>query len=113
VGPGDSLLLSVQVKNMGAIEGDEVAQIYISALDAQVPVPIRCLRAFRRIHLLPGQTMNLHFSVAPDAFTVIDDKMQRVALYGKYAISAGGGQPTRTTTSNTLTIIATIPNKAS
>jgi hypothetical protein len=70
--------------------------------------------------------MTLHFAVAPHAFTIIDDKMQRVPLYGRYAISAGGGQPDtslaeasakagsrRAATSNTQTIIATIPNKAS
>ncbi len=115
VAPGDSLLLSIQVKNSGLTEGDDVAQVYISALDAHVPVPIRSLRAFRRVHLQPGQTMTLHFAVAPDAFTIIDDKMQRVPLYGRYAISAGGGQPdsTRAATSDTQTIIATIPNKAS
>jgi hypothetical protein len=58
-----------------------------------------------------------------------DEKIgKRVPLYGKYTISAGGGQPessqpanstpcvipaTRPATSNTITIIATIPNKAS
>jgi beta-glucosidase len=115
VAPGDSLHLSVHVANTGHVEGDEIAQIYISALDAPVPVPIRSLRALRRIHLRPGQADILHFAVAPDAFTVIDDKMQRVPLYGKYSISAGGGQPdtTRATTSNTITITASIPNKAS
>jgi beta-glucosidase len=128
VGPGDSLLLSVQVSNAGHSEGDEVAQIYISALDlprAPKPredaLPIRSLRAFHRIHLHPGQIVTLHFAVAPDAFTVIDDKMQRVPLYGHYAISAGGGQPGNTqpggqpgtARSNTLTITAIIPNKAS
>jgi beta-glucosidase len=115
VGPGDSLFLSVRVTNTGALPGDEVAQVYISALDAKVPVPIRSLKAFRRIHLQPGQTMTLHFTVTPDAFTVIDEKMQRVPLNGRYSISAGGGQPdtTHPRTSNTLTITANIPNKAS
>ena len=125
VGPGDSVHLSVQVKNTGPLEADEVAQIYLSALDAKVPVPIRSLRAFRRIHLQPAQTLTLHFAVAPEAFTVIDDKMQRVPLYGRYSISAGGGQPDgaqspgtqpanpRAATSNTITITANIPNKAS
>jgi beta-glucosidase len=115
VAPGDSLFLSVQVKNTGAVAGDEVAQIYISALDAHVPVPIRSLRAFRRIHLQSGQTMTLHFVVAPDAFTIIDDHMQRTPLYGKYGIAAGGGQPdtARPAASNTITITANIPNKAS
>jgi len=104
--PTDSLHLSVHVKNTGPVEGDEVAQIYISALDARVPVPIRSLRAFRRIHLRPGEERLLHFTIAPDAFTVIDDKMQRVPLSGRYTISAGGGQPgnRRPASSNTIGI---------
>ena len=142
VGPGDSLLLSVQVTNTGHLEGDEVAEIYISALDAprapgsgEATLPIRSLRAFRRVHLQSGQTMTLHLAVAPDAFTIIDDKLQRVPLYGRYAISAGGGQPdstqpvngqpvtspaeaspkpgARAATSNIQTIIAVLPNKSS
>ena len=100
---GDSVHATVDVKNTGSIEGDEVVQLYVSALDAKVPVPIRSLRGFRRIHLKPNETQTLRFSIAPDAFTVIDEKMQRVALPGDFDITIGGGQPgvKRTGTSNT------------
>ncbi|HEV9038111.1 MAG TPA: glycoside hydrolase family 3 C-terminal domain-containing protein, partial [Puia sp.] len=103
--PGDSVHVSVNVKNTGALEGDEVAELYVGAIGASVPVPIRSLWGFRRIHLAPGETRTLHFAVSPDAFTVIDDKMQRVHLTGNYDISVGGGQPgsPRPATSNTLT----------
>jgi beta-glucosidase len=109
--PADSLHLSVRLTNTGATEGDEVAQVYISALDARVPVPIRSLRAFRRIHLRPGEEQTLRFSVAPDAFTVIDDKMQKAHLPGRYNISVGGGQPDspRPATSNTATTMISLP----
>jgi beta-glucosidase len=90
---GDTMRVSVSVTNTGAVAGDEVAQLYVSALDAKVPVPIRSLRGFRRIHLQPGETQRLTFSIAPDAFTVIDDKMQRVALPGRFEVAVGGGQP--------------------
>ncbi len=107
----DSLHLTVRVTNTGAIEGDEVAEVYISALNAHVPVPIRSLRGFQRIHLQPGQRTILHFTVAPSAFTVIDDQMQRVLLTGNYRISVGGGQPDipRPSTSNTTITTITIP----
>jgi beta-glucosidase len=91
--PGDSLHVSVSVKNSGAMEGDEVVQVYVSALDARVPVPLRSLRGFRRIHLRPGQAMTVPFVIAPDAFTVINEKMQRVPQPGRYKISFGGCQP--------------------
>jgi beta-glucosidase len=111
VHPTDSLHLTIHVKNTGPAESDEITQVYISALDARVPVPIRCLRGFRRIHLRPGEEQSLRFSVAPDAFTVIDDKMQRVHLPGRYGIAAGGGQPgsSRPGTSNSVETILTLP----
>ena len=111
VKPGDSLHLTVRVTNTGQLEGDEVAQLYVSALDSKVPVPIRSLRGFQRIHLQPGQTTTLHFTVAPDAFTVINDQMQRVPLTGKYSLAVGGSQPDnpRPSTSNSISTIITMP----
>jgi beta-glucosidase len=111
VKPTDSLHLNVQVSNTGSTEGDEVAQIYISAIGANVPVPIRSLRGFQRIHLQPRQSTVLHFSIAPDAFTIINDQMQRVPLAGKYSIAVGGSQPDnpRPATSNTTATTITLP----
>jgi beta-glucosidase len=99
---GDTVRVTVNVKNTGGREGDEVAQLYVSDKNAPVPVPIRSLRGFKRIHLRPGEEKTLHFAIAPDAFTVIDDKMQKVALPGQFDIAIGGGQPgsTRPQTSN-------------
>jgi beta-glucosidase len=108
---GDSLRISVLVKNTGNLEGDEVAQVYVSASGAKVPVPIRSLWGFRRVHLKPGETKTLSFAVRPEAFTVIDDKMQRVRLPGGFDIAVGGGQPglQRTVSSNTITQAITLP----
>ncbi|HVS96800.1 MAG TPA: glycoside hydrolase family 3 C-terminal domain-containing protein [Puia sp.] len=102
---GDSVRIAVDVKNTGALEGDEVAELYVSAKHATVPVPIRSLWGFRRIHLRPGEKRTLRFAISPDAFTVIDDKMRRVHLTGDYEISVGGGQPgeQRPATSNVVT----------
>ena len=52
--------------------------------------------------------MTLNFSVAPDAFTIINDQMQRVSLTGSYSIAVGGAQsdnPRSTTSDFTKTII--------
>jgi beta-glucosidase len=115
--PHDSLHLTVVVKNAGALEGDEVAELYVSAIPSpRAPkpgegvLPIRSLRGFQRIHLQPGQSTILHFTIAPDAFTVINDQMQRVPLTGKYSISVGGTQPDNPSpaTSNTITSIIPI-----
>jgi beta-glucosidase len=109
--PRDSLHLSVRLTNTAPLEGDEVAELYISALDSKFPTPIRSLRGFCRLHLQPGQSNSIHFTVSPAAFTIISDQMQRVPLSGKYRLTVGGAQPDnpRTSTSDFTTITFTLP----
>lgn len=70
----DTIDVSVVVKNTGKTGGDEVVQVYLSNLSSPFPVPIRSLKAFKRIHLLPGEIMKVTFSIVPDSFLVIADK---------------------------------------
>jgi beta-glucosidase len=90
---GDTIKVSVNVKNTGKIAGDEVVQLYISNLSSSVPVPIRALKAFKRIHLLPGEVKTVSFSIAPEAFSVIDEQNKRVVKPGFFEFTVGGGQP--------------------
>jgi beta-glucosidase len=90
---GDSLKVTVNVKNTGKVAGDEVVQLYLSNLDAIVPVPIHALKAFKRISLLPGETKTVVLTVAPDAFSIIDNNNKRVILPGKFQVFVGGRQP--------------------
>ena len=90
---GDTLRVSVKVENTGTIAGDEVVQLYLSNLSATVPVPIRSLKGFARIHLLPGEKQRVQFTLPPDAFSIIDNDNNRKVLPGKFEISVGGGQP--------------------
>ncbi|MDP4245215.1 MAG: glycoside hydrolase family 3 C-terminal domain-containing protein [Bacteroidota bacterium] len=90
---GDSVRLSVELSNTGKLAGDEVAQVYVSRLNSSVPVPIRSLAAFRRVHLQPGEHRRISFSLPPNAFSIVDEHMQRVVPPGMIAFSVGGGQP--------------------
>jgi beta-glucosidase len=93
INPGDDLKVTVDVKNTGKVSGDEVVQLYLSNLSASVPVPIRALKGFKRIHLNPGETKTVTFTVTPDAFSVINEQNKRVVEPGIFEISVGGGQP--------------------
>jgi beta-glucosidase len=90
---GDSLKVTVNVKNTGKIAGDEVVQLYLSNLEATVPVPIHTLKGFRRIHLLPGEVKTVILTIPSDAFSLIDNNNKRVILPGKFQIFVGGRQP--------------------
>jgi beta-glucosidase len=59
--------------------------------------PICALKAFKRIHLDPGETKTVKLSVAPDAFSVIDEQNKRVIKPGVFELTFGGGQPKEAT----------------
>jgi beta-glucosidase len=93
LGTEQPVSVSVNVKNTGKIAGDEVVQLYVSVQGASVPVPIRSLKGFKRIHLAPGESKTVQFELKPDSFSIIDENFARVIKPGKFLITAGGHQP--------------------
>jgi beta-glucosidase len=94
---GQSVKVTVDVKNVGSMAGDEVAQLYLTDVKATAPVPIRNLIGFDRISLRPGETRSLTFTITPRQMSLIDNQGKRVIEPGEFAITVGGGQPSATT----------------
>ena len=88
-----ALSVSVEVENTGQRAGDEVVQLYVSDVEASVPVPIRQLQGFERIHLAPGETKKVTFTLRAHQLSLIDDVGQRVVEPGEFQIAVGGRQP--------------------
>src|SRR5688572_26128629 len=92
---GDSVKLSVSLKNSGKLNGDEVVQVYLKRVDTRINEPILSLAEFRRVTLAAGETKLITFTLAPDSFSKIGDDGTRKLLPGQYEIAIGGGQPGR------------------
>ena len=89
---GDPLTVIATVTNTGRREGDEVAQLYLSF--PKVPgAPLRALRGFKRIHLLPGESQNVLFELRPRDLSMVTEQGQIIVAEGSYTVSIGGGQP--------------------
>jgi beta-glucosidase len=86
---GDSLAVSLEVRNAGDRTGDEVVQLYIRDNVASVEEPIKALKGARRITLQPGETRTVTFKLGPDAFALYDRDMRRVIEPGAFTIFAG------------------------
>jgi beta-glucosidase len=93
ISAGDSLRVSVTVKNTGPVEGDEVVQLYLTDEQASVPVPLRSLQGFRRVHLDAGQSDTVAFVLTPRQMSLIDMQLQRVVEPGYFTVAVGGKQP--------------------
>jgi beta-glucosidase len=92
--PEESLTVSVSVQNTGQRAGDEVVQLYVNYVTKSIEAPIRQLRGFDRLHLTPGETKTLSFTLTPDQFALVNDQGQAVVEPGVYQIAVGGRQPT-------------------
>jgi len=90
---GGDVQLSVTVENTGTVAGEEVVQLYLTDLEASVPVPIRSLVGIRRIFLEPGERARLTFELTARQLSLIDAQMERVVEPGFFEISVGGKQP--------------------
>jgi len=87
--PGDSVILRFRVKNTGSVAGEEVCQVYLRDELASVARPVKELKAFRRIHLLPGETREVVLTLGKDLFSMLNREMKRVVEPGAFTVMVG------------------------
>jgi beta-glucosidase len=63
---GQSVTVAADVTNTGRVAGDEVVQLYIHQRWGSDSRPMRELKGFERITLLPGETKTVTFLLGPD-----------------------------------------------
>jgi beta-glucosidase len=62
-------------------------------LNATVKVPVRSLAQFQRVTLEPGESKEVKLTIAPDAFSIFNEKGEKAVLPGQFEVFVGGGQP--------------------
>lgn len=80
------------VVNNSSFAQEEVVQVYIKA-DSANAVPNGKLCGFARVALAPGESKKVAVPVDKDAFTVINDKGEKLTDSSSFAVSVGFGQP--------------------
>ena len=85
--------VAATVTNTGETAGDEVVQLYITDLYASVKTRVMELKDFIRIHLLPGQSRTVSFTLTPYELSLLNDRMDRVVEKGAFKLMVGGKSP--------------------
>jgi beta-glucosidase len=65
VGASDRVEVSLDVRNVGGRDGDEVVQLYVRGVETKAPAPLRELRGFERVALKAGETRRVGFTLVP------------------------------------------------
>jgi beta-glucosidase len=70
-----------------------VAQVYLSDLEASVPVPIHSLIGFQRVRLTPGESKTIEFAISPEMMMLFDDDGKQKLEPGQFRLTVGGCSP--------------------
>jgi beta-glucosidase len=84
-----SISASVDVTNTGAVEGDDVAQLYIHDPVASLSQPVRRLRGFQRVTLKPGAKTTVTWTLDASDVGFYDNKGRFRVEPGAIEVYAG------------------------
>jgi beta-glucosidase len=82
----------VTLTNSGNRDGEEVVQVYVSALD-RPGAPISSLVAFRRVALRAGESRVLSFQVPAERLALVGEDGVAHVLPGRVRLTVGGCSP--------------------
>lgn len=97
-------IISVEVRNTGTQDGDEVVQLYLSHKNTDFKTPIRTLKGFQRVYLKKGETKKVTIKLTKKELSEIDNLGNTVPIKGKVEIYVGGSQPLKETSRITLNL---------
>ncbi|MBQ0145453.1 MAG: glycoside hydrolase family 3 C-terminal domain-containing protein [Bacteroidales bacterium] len=84
-----SAKVSVTVRNVGKMDGDEVVQLYVTDLQASTARPRKQLRGFERVRIAAGESVRVDFELDEDAFSLYNPEMKKVVEPGEFRIMVG------------------------
>jgi beta-glucosidase len=85
----EKIKVSVDIKNTGKYDGDEVVQLYVKDKVSSVTVYETQLRGFERVYLKVGETKTIQFELSPNDLKLYDKNMNWVVEPGAFEIQIG------------------------
>nr|WP_305888624.1 glycoside hydrolase family 3 N-terminal domain-containing protein [Methylomonas sp. SURF-2] len=86
---GDSVEVSVKVKNTGKLAGKEAVLVYLHDLVGSVTRPVKQLKAFKKVELQPGEQQTLSFTLTPEDMSFIGVDKRRIVEPGEFDVMVG------------------------
>lgn len=87
-----SIVITATLTNTGKRDGEEVAQLYLSAVNYKGKAALRSLKGFDRVFLKSGESKQLRFQLDREELSIVDEN-GKLKPHAGWEISIGGGQP--------------------
>jgi beta-glucosidase len=85
----DTFEVTADVQNIGKREGTEIVQLYIHDVYSQPTRPVKELKDFSRVSLLPGEKKRVTFTITPEKLSYTNMQMQWGVEAGEFEIMVG------------------------
>ncbi|RTY97083.1 glycosyl hydrolase, partial [Flavobacterium bomense] len=85
----EKLKVSVDVKNTGNYDGQEIVQLYIRDLVGSVTRPVKELKGFEKINLKKGETKTVSFEISSEDLKFYTIEMKNEAEAGNFEVFVG------------------------
>ena len=90
ISAGESVRVSVNVSNVGDVDGEEVVQLYVRDDYSSAARAVKELKGFKRIALKAGETRTVEFEILPDDLSYYNANAEYVLEPGTFTVMAGG-----------------------
>lgn len=89
----DEVFVTIDIKNIGKYDIEEVIQCYIKNLESKYAVKNHSLVAFKRVSLKVSETKKVTLKIDKKSFEVVDNKGNRLIDSKRYKLYVGISQP--------------------
>lgn len=89
INAGESISVSVNVKNTGTRDGAEVVQLYIRDMVGSITRPVKELKGFEKIWLKAGESRNINFTISEEDLKFYNSDLNFVSEPGDFKIFVG------------------------
>ncbi len=86
---GESITVRATVTNTGNMAGEETVQMYIQDLYGSTVRPVKELKGFRKVHLQPGQSTGVEFTITEQDLKFCNAALEWVAEPGEFKVFVG------------------------
>ncbi|HRN15484.1 MAG TPA: beta-glucosidase BglX [Xylanibacter oryzae] len=97
-----SIKATINVKNTGSRDGDEIVQLYIHDQVAGISRPVKELKGFQRIHLSAGESKDVTFQITPELLKYYNYNLEYILDPGTFDLMIGPNSSNLKTVSFTV-----------
>ncbi len=85
----EAIKVKVTVKNIGKVTGEEVIQLYIRDKVASVVRPIKELKGFKKIRLMPNESKEIEFTLTDEELGFYNNAGEFIIEAGEFEVMVG------------------------